>query len=284
MATQDNLIAEEIEASLTENSKVIIEQFLTHYKQRSRKNMRSAVNRLLYLELEKDDVSNVNYADYLKIFPNKKFSSQESYRHSFFKFLFAFDYLKNSFGFEDIWSKEKERLKFIQNKQPKVKVVKEKPRKILTIEELAKVQNVIETNSSKLETLKIQFCWYCIFELGIEVDELKFNIKGDNFSDGILNTKEGVFKLPEKFQYMFELLNEREEHNGFVTLNDLFATLGQIAKLDRKLLPIMVKLTRKGYMVTCANCGNEYTNLSHNWRSINNRIVCLDCTESLKKN
>ncbi|EKN71301.1 hypothetical protein BABA_02177 [Neobacillus bataviensis LMG 21833] len=285
MAIKDKLNAEDIEALLSENSKQVIENFLTYYGDSSKANMRSSVYRLLYHELVKDDVSKVNFEDYLKIFPNggKNLSTQKIYRHSFFKFLYAFDHMKMPFGFETIWIKEHENKQFIQLKERKEKVTKEKPRKTLTIEELTKIQKVIETESTKLETLKIQFCWYCIFELGIDVDELKLNITSDNFSDGILIAKEGSIKLPEKFHYMFEMLKERDERNGFATLNDLFENLGQYAKLERKLLPVMVKLTRKDYMVTCGNCGKKYTNLSHNWRSVNNRIVCLDCAESLKK-
>ncbi|MDF2039867.1 hypothetical protein P2R12_23275 [Cytobacillus oceanisediminis] len=243
MATQDKLNAEEIEALLTENSKDTIEQFLTHYAKRSIANMRSAVYRLLYLELEKDDVSDVTYADYLKIFPNggKNLLTQKNYRHSFFKFLYAFEHLKNPSGFEKSMIKDHEALKF-------------------------------------------QFCWYCIFELGMDVDEVKFNIKSDNFSDGILKVNGDSYKLPEKYHYMFELLKERGDYNGFVTLNDIFERLGNSAKLERKLLPVMAKLTRKGYMVTCGNCKKQYTNLSHNWRSVNNRIVCIGCAEALKKN
>ncbi|WP_153127433.1 hypothetical protein [Peribacillus tepidiphilus] len=286
MATQDKLNAEEIESLLTENSKDIIEQFLTHYGQRSRANMRSAVYRLLYLELEKDDVSDVTYADYLKIFPNggKNLLTQENYRHSFFKFLYAFEHLTNPSGFEKTMIKEHEKLQFIQLKEPKVKVVKEKRKNTLTIEELAKIQKVIEAESTKIDTLKFQFCWYCIFELGMDVDEVKFNIKSDNFSDGILTVNGDSYKLPERYHYMFELLKERGDYNGFVTLNDLFERLGNSAKLERKLLPVMVKLTRKGYMVTCGNCKKQFTNLSHNWCSVNNRIVCISCAEALKKN
>jgi hypothetical protein len=286
MATRDTLNSEDIEALLTENSRQVIEAFLTYYSEGSQANMRSAVYRLLYHELSKDDVSKVNFEDYLKIFPdgNKKLSTQEIYRHSFFKFLYVFGHMKMPFGFETIWIIDREKKQFNKMEKSKNKVTKEKPRKTLTIEELTKIQRVIETDSTKLETLKIQFCWYSIFELGLDVDELKLNITSDNFSDGILTTKEGLIKLPEKFHYMFEMLKVRDERNGFATLNDLFENLGNYAKLERKLLPVMVKLTRKGYMVTCGNCENEHTNLSHNWRSVNNRIVCLDCAESLKKN
>jgi hypothetical protein len=247
---------------LTENSRQVIEKFLTYYGDSSKANMRSSVYRLLYIELIKDDVSKVNFEDYLKLFPNedKKLTAQESYRHSFLKFLYVFDHMTMPFDFETIWIKDRERKQFQKLEQREVKEKIEKPRKTLTIEELTAIQKVIETQSTKLETLKMQFCWYAIFELGLDVDEVRLNITSENFSNGKIHTKESSYKLDEKFHYMFEILSERDSnYNGFATINTIIENLGQIAKLDRKLLPSVVKLTRKSYMVTCGNCGNEYT-------------------------
>jgi len=287
MANREMLNSEDIEELLTENSKQVIETFLTYYKESSQANMRSSVYRLLYHELSKDDVSEVNFEDYSKIFPDedKKLSSQESYRLSFFKFLFAFDYMNSPDGFETIWIKDREKRQLEKRKQREARKEDNKPRKTLTIEELLSIQKVIEIDSKKLDTLKMQFCWFAIFELGLDVNEVRLNITSENYLDGKLHTKEGSYTLSGKFHYMFEMLSERDSnHNGFATIDLIIGHLGKLAKLDRKLLPSMIKLTRKSYMVTCSNCGNEYTNLTHNWRSVNNRIVCVNCAETLKKN
>jgi len=291
MTTRDILNAEDIEALLTEYSKQVIDNFISFYGVSSQANMRSSVYRLLYHELSKDDVTKVNFEDYLKIFPDedKSLTPQENYRQSFFKYLYVFDHLKMPFGFETIWIKDKEKKQFMRLKEreekEKEKEKENKPRKILTIEELTSIQKVIETDSTKLETLKMQFCWYAIFELGLDVNEIRKNITSENFSDGRLHTKDASYNLPEKFRYMFEKLSERDSsYNGFVTIDAIFENLGQLAKLELKLLPSMAKLTRKGYMIPCGNCGKEYTNLSHNWLSVNNRIICIECAESLKKN
>ncbi|KIV56426.1 hypothetical protein AM501_09735 [Aneurinibacillus migulanus] len=287
MAIRDILSSDDVEELLTENSKQVIKMFLEYYGENSKANMRSSVYRLLYHELGKDNVSEVNFEDYLRIFPNKekKLSTQESYRKNFFKFLYVFDYMKNPLGFETIWIKDREKRQFKKSEQLEEIKKRTKPRKTLTIEELLSIQKVIEIDSTKIDTLKMQFCWFAIFELGLDVNEVRSNITSNNFFDGKLYTNEDSYKLPKKFHYMFEMLSKRDSnYNGFATIDTIIENLGQLAKLDRKLLPSMLKLTRKAYMVTCGNCDNEYTNLSHNWLSVNNRIVCTDCAEILKKN
>jgi hypothetical protein len=288
LTTRDILISDEFEELLTENSKKIIDSFLMYYKESSRKSMRSSVNRLLY-ELGKEEVSKVNFEDYLKIFPNddKELSTQESYKQTFFKFLYAFEHIEKPLGFETKWIKDKLKKQFIKRERREEAEDKntKSPRKTLTIEELMSIQKVIEANSTKLETLKMQFCWFAIFELGLDISELRNNITSDNFSNGMLHTKDGSFEIPEKYHYMFEMLSNRDSnYNGFATLDAMIENLGNYAKLDRKLLPSIIKLTRKAYMVSCGNCGKEYTHLSRNWFSVNNRIVCVDCADKLKKN
>ena len=287
MVTRDILNAEDFEELLTEKTKQAIEKFLLFYGESSKANIRSSVYRLLYNELSKENVSKVDFKDYRKVFPDddKKLSSQENYRQRFFKFLYVFDYMEVPNGFEAIWIKEREKKQFKKQKQRELPKKDDKLRKTLTIEELAKIQRVIEAESTKLDTLKMQFCWYAIFELGLDVNDVRLHITSENFFDGKLHIKGISYKIPRKYQDMFEMLSKRESnYNGFVTLDGIFENLGYHAKLEQKLLPSMVKLTRKAYMVTCGNCLNEYTNLSNNWLSINNRIVCVDCAETLKKN
>lgn len=287
MVKREILNSEDIEELLFDSSKQAIEKFLTYYKESSHANMRSSVYRLLYNELSKDDVAKVNFVDYRNVFPDddKKLSTQEIYRQSFFKFLYAFDYLEVEDGFETIWIKDREKKQFKKPNQNKEKRNDQRQRKTLTIEEITKIQKVIETHSSKLDTLKMQFCWFAIFELGLDVNELRFNITSENFYDGKLHIKETSYNIPEKFHTMFDMLGKRDSsYNGFGTLDLIFENLGLLAKLEKKLVPSIVKLTRKVYMVTCGNCLVEYTNLSRNWISVNNRIICVDCAEALKKN
>lgn len=286
MSIKEAYNSDDIEALLSNNSKKVIETFLSYYAKSSHANMRSSVYRLLYGELSKEEVADVDFNDYQKIFPNrdKKLSPQESYRLSFFRFLYVFDYLNSPRGFETEFIKEREKRQFKKQVEHEKTEKVITSRKILTIEELTSIQAVVETNSTKLDTLKMQFCWIAIFELGLDVEGLRKNVTSKNFYDGELHTKEGSFKLEEKFNYMFEKLSENDRsYDGFWSLDGIFERLGNLAKLERKLYPKMAKLTRKGYMVTCGSCGDKYTNLSYNWLSVNNRIVCINCGEGLKK-
>lgn len=285
MTVRDILNSNDIKDLLTENSIEAIEKFLSYYAVTSQPNMRSAVYRLLYLEISKDDVSKVDFSDYLLSFPEdeKVLSAQEIYRQMFFKFLYLYDYLEVSLGFEEKWIKNTERQQFEKQKlrleTPKEKITK--PKKTLNIEELTSIQKIIDADSTKLATLKMQFCWFAIFELGIEVVDVK-NIKSSDFVDGALVLKEKNYELPLQYHQMFKVMNERDK-NGLASINEMIEKLGQIALLNRKLTPLIVKLTRKEFVVICANCSIDYPNLSHNWLSVNNRIVCVSCAEELKK-
>ena len=286
MSIKETYNSGDIEALLSENSKQIIEEFLTYYRKSSQANMRTNVYRLLYDELSEEEVSNLTFEDYLKVFPDgdKTLSSQERYKHSFFRFIYAFNYLLEPKGFEKRFIQEIERRSFTKPTKSNDKKTDLSTRKILTLEELTSIQKVIEVNSTKLDTLKMQFCWLAIFELGLDVDELRRNVNCKNFSNGKLHVEGVSYNLDEKFHYMFEKIRESDtSYDGFWSLKDILEKLGEFAHLERKLIPSMVKQTRKAYMVTCGNCGNQYTNLSSNWASINNRIVCIKCGEALKK-
>lgn len=271
---------------LTMNSLNVIEEFLSYYSAGSRATLISSIKILLKSDINKREVADIVIEDFLKLFPNgvEDTDSQEKNKHSFFRFIYAYDVLTNPEGFDRKFIKENERKSFERLKQPKVKEKKVRSSKVLTLEELTSIQKIIETDSTKIETLKMQFVWHLVFELGIDIEEVKKNINSENFVDGKVLTKEGSFNIPEKYYYLFEKLSEGDRsYNGFSTLNYYFEKLGELAKLERKLLPTMAKITRKEYMVSCGNCGERYTNLSHNWLSVNNRIVCIECGETLKK-
>ncbi|PWW20214.1 hypothetical protein DFO73_11628 [Cytobacillus oceanisediminis] len=279
---------------LPNNTIKAIDEFLSTYAESSHANMNSAVSRLLKDELHKKDVAEITFADYLKIFPNddKKLTSNEIYMKSFFRFLFAYDFLNNPIGFNEIF-KRKESIKngFLANKlrQKNIgqNVKKEKETEVipLTIQELILIQKVLDVKSSKLDTLKMQFCWYAVFDLGLPVEELRKKITSESYSNGYLKTSEGLLPVPEKFEIMFIQLSERSSnYNRFATADAYFEKIGEIAKLERKLIPLMIKKAKRDFSLKCGNCRKSYTNIAENWRSVNNRIVCIHCSEDLKKN
>lgn len=274
---------EEIEQILTVDSVEIVKKFLSYYSKRSIVTVRSSIYKLLYEELEKHDVADLTFEDYKFVIPegDTNITTQIIYRSRFLKFLYAFDYLTNPEGFESIWIKDMLIKEFSKEKKTKKKVEKTDA---LTIEELMLIENVVEVESNKLDTQKMQFCWFALFELGLPVEEIRKDISSENFFNGQLKTSEGVIELPVKFTKMFnELSKVNRQNNGFRTIDSLVANIGIDAGLKRKLVPIMIKNTRKSTIVTCPNCFESYSNEAHNWTSINNRIICVSCAETIKK-
>lgn len=266
----DKLNTEDIESLLTGNSKIIIDTFLTFYNKNSHASLRSSIYRTLYYGLSKDNVLKINIQDYKKLFPDetKKLLTQEIYRLNFLKFLYAFDHLDNPDGFETIWIKDTIKRQFSKVNDQEVTVKTAKRRRTLNIEELLAIQGIFEANSTKFNTLKMHFCWYAIFDLGLEIEDVR-------------NT---TYEIPEKFFAMFNVLSQQDRvNNGFASLDVIIGNLGQLAKIDKKLLPSTIKQTRKVYMITCGHCGEEQPNLSSKWLSVNDRIVCVDCADDLKK-
>ncbi|MCK4261067.1 MAG: hypothetical protein KAX49_18975 [Halanaerobiales bacterium] len=144
------------------------------------------------------------------------------------------------------------------------------------------IENIIKKDYTKDEMLRIQFCWFALFELGLPVDEIRNKIKSNSYKDGRLITSKGCFEIPQ-FHHLFLNLSQ-SEYDGFYSLKKYIDKLGTYAKLDRKLVPKLIKKTRENYMIKCGNCHKSYENFSHNWVSVNNRIVCFKCAEELKKN
>ena len=261
--------------------------FLSLYSnQDSKAQYKSAINDLLFYDTEKLDVTELTFEDYKKHIPESKrdFISKHRYKNRFFEFLYAMDFLKQPSGFETVMHKSILLKEFNKNNEKYENKSVDKKEKHLTIEELMAIQEVINIDSTKHETLKMQFCWYAIFELGLSVEEVRKRITSDNYVDGKINTSIGSLLIPEKFHQMFIDLSQRESnYNGFATLDIYIENLGIEANLERKLIPSMIKSARNNYMIRCGNCFMSYTNLNYNWRSINDRIVCVYCAEKIKK-
>jgi hypothetical protein len=267
--------------------KLILEDFLAkHYMKGSHKNYISAISRMFYF-LEKISASELTVKDFKKIVPNKNKSPQETYCESFFRFLFAYNHLRNSDGFEDIWTKQSsikhfEALK--RNLNKKVDDTEDITRNAnsLNFKEITLIQNVLSRETQNIEIIKMGFVWYMLFETDCSVEELK-KLKSDQYDNGYITTyKRKNYRVPEKYRILFEHLNERV-YSGFYNLNDWTKKLGKIVGIEN-LYPSRIKLTRKQNLIPCGNCGKKYMNISKNWKVVNNRIVCMSCYESLKKN
>lgn len=289
LVKREDIKEEEFVDWLDENSRNVVESFLSSYK--SQKNHRSAIRILLYHVLVKDDVRDLTYVDFKKALPvekitnKEKLTSQESYRHRFFQYLYALDHLNNPSGFEEVMHKQQLINEFSKDKKKNLEIDGIKiPVNALTVEELMAIQNILEVDSTKIDTLKMQFCWFALFDLGLPIEEVRNNITSENFSNGKITTSIGTFDIPEKYHLMFLEFSKRESnHNGFTTLDSLVANLGKVAKLPRKIKPHTIKNTRKTTLINCGNCFRDFANDSANWTSINSHIVCVECADTIKK-
>jgi len=272
-----------IEENITENSRDASYEFFSLYDDSSLSTVRSNIYKLIYDELQKIEIAHITYDDFLKVKSTNKLTSL---RQQFFKFLYAFDYLDSKSGFDSEWIQEKLVEDFLKEKEESTVSVsndEKTDKNTLTITELIQVQRIIELETSKLDTLRMQFCWYALFDLGLDVEELRRNITSDSYLSGKIQTSLGEITIPGKYHQMFIELSKRESNNGFYSLKKYLGDLGKDAGLQRTLMPKMIKHARKKHLFKCGDCFNTFSNLSYNWASVNNLIVCVSCAEKLKK-
>ncbi|MBT2257072.1 hypothetical protein [Priestia megaterium] len=289
MLNRDVVNSKIIKSPFSERTNKAIDDFLTYYKnsKRSQSSYRSGINKLLLDDLPKE-AHEITFGDYMEVIPQNKNdrTPQDTYKEMFIKFLFVFDYLEDSRGFSSIWIKEDIIKGFTdRNDTQKKTIVSKNINDSLTVPELTAIQRVLNESFTKLEMQKMDFCWHMLFQEGCIVEELK-EIKSENLVSGVITTNTGdKYNIPSRFYPMFEKLNERESsYTGFYTVNTLIAELGEMAKLERRLTPIIIKKTRNSSMVKCCNCGETYWNTINYWVAVNSRLVCVNCAEEIKKN
>ncbi|MCA1203336.1 MULTISPECIES: DUF3883 domain-containing protein [Bacillaceae] len=265
----------------------VIEEFLSYYSSKaSKKTYRSAIN-IMLLDILAKEAADITFSDYNNVVSKDEGdrNTQSTYRESFIKFLYGFGLLKNEEGFSSRMLKDDIVAEFNRLKnRGKVKVKRISPNEPLTLPEFMAIEEVLNKDFTKLEMQKIEFCWHMLYQEGCSVEELK-EIKSIHLQDGKVITDAGnTFEVPSKFHPMFEDLNSREtRYNGFFTANKLIKDLGEIANLDRKLTPFIIKKTRNENILKCSNCSESYENKTQNWASVNGRIVCFECADDIKK-
>lgn len=286
MANQ-KLDNKEMLSVLTEHTQKVVTDFTKHYSPLSYVQYVSAIVNLFY-DLGKDDVVMLNISDLEKIqeiFRNKESKgSNDMYTESFFKYIYAFDIIKNPEGFEKVWIKATW-VKHFKRLLKEGKVQKDYI-PALTLEEITNIQQLMDLPyQDNMRMLKISFCWYLIFDTECTVNEiLKLVASNYDYNSHTIKTHIGnEYHIPDKYIALFDYLKGRKSYTGFNTVNEYIAEIGTILKM-RKITPQMIKNSRKENMLTCSLCGNDYSNRKDNWTSINNRIICINCGEELKKN
>jgi hypothetical protein len=268
---------------LTKYSQKVIDDFLNHYGgKRSRSNYDSAI-KTLFKVIEKDDIKKLTYEDFLNVEGN---TSQDTYRTSFFKYVYAFDILENPSGFENIGVKANLK-RYFQNKLESLTRTKEKSeyKPSLTIEQIERIESFLNIDDADdINIILLGFCWYMLFYTDCMVDELRSEIDSIDFIDGQIVSGLGkVYEIPIRFHPALNHFKKRNSHTGFAELGTYITKLGKYVGIE-KLTPKTVKKAREQNMLFCAVCGEQHPNTLENWVSINNRIVCNSCANEIKKN
>lgn len=272
---------------LSQNTQLAINQFLKHYAKSSHANYISAIIQLFKL-IDKSDVKELKIEDYENtvIDTSKSLNikkSHDKYRTSFFRFIYAFDIIEDENGFDKYWVKDREKIGFIrkiENKKNDSIIDIYKPS--MTIRDITRIEKILYFKyEDNKDMLKLAFIWDSLFYRGLKVEELK-KIKGRNYSNGKIKIKGKEFSVSERFDPLFKKLKEYK-NDGFNNLDGIVRKLGKLIDFEN-LTPQIIVNARNENMIKCSMCGERYINKIDNWISVNNRIICVECAEELKKN
>lgn len=268
---------------ISEYSQNTIDSFLSIYDPKgSRNNYISAVKTLIRV-ISKDDIRKLTFEDYKSTTGN---TSQDGYRTSFFKYLYAFDILENTKGFETLCIKEATKNYFLNKIAGTQNAKKEKKqyKPTLTLEQIGRIEKLTYiSGTDDLDMLRLTFSWYMLFHTECKVDELRKYIDSKDYRNGQITSKLGnIYEIPDHFAPILERFASRESHTGSSELSVYITKLGDCINIEG-LTPMMIKNARKENMLICMNCGEQYLNIIENWTSVNGRVVCLSCAEILKE-
>ncbi|MCT4632900.1 MAG: DUF3883 domain-containing protein [Firmicutes bacterium] len=261
----------------------IVDQFLDYYNEESHLVYISAIKIMIEMIGNKSFVD-YKHSDYLKIKKSLNHeTSQDKFRKSFIKFLYAFDYLNDDTGFENEWIKNSERQIF-DNRHNRNNI-KEKTSIKLSIDDINKIEKL--TNCDKLasmDTLFMSFVAYMAYKTDCSLNKLRTKTKFSDYNDGNLEINgDGLYLIGRKYNRLFEYFISETRSTGFNgrKLNEGMDLINEFLSLDETITMEDIRLARKQNMIKCCNCGDSYTADSSNWKVKKNRIVCLYCAENL---
>ncbi|ASR46569.1 hypothetical protein B4V02_07715 [Paenibacillus kribbensis] len=273
-------------SSLHNDSKQIISNYLKLYSESSYKQYLSSIADI-FSSTQKENVRDLTFNDYLPIYQkyinDEQKTAQDSYKESFFKYLYANDLIVPD-GFNGIWLKDdliRHFLKKMSDSEGSSKNEKLSHNNSLSLSEVLTIDKLLDQEFTKFDTLRMAFVWYLLFETDCSVREILM-LTSEHYRDGeIVTYKNKRYIVPDRCKNVFEYLSEKQ-YNGFKNLNSIVSKLGTLAGIS-DLKPMRIKNARKVNMIKCGGCNRNITNISTNWSSVNNRIVCVQCADSLKK-
>ncbi len=260
-------------------SKAILEKYYKSIAKNSRNTYASHIRKICQ-KTGKSTFASLNYTDYLKVR-----TAQHAFYHyeSFFKFLYAFNYLNDENGFEaQYWSKDRIKKEYeekvLKNNNLRTHLDESNSEPVITLVELDKLLNFYNNVAIKdIPNMKIAFCFYGLFFLGMSSGEIQ-KLSKSQIESGCIVTEEGEYIINEKF-WMF-LSNLPESEYTFGQINTYVSKLCKTINI-KKLTPVNLKTAHKQYTFNCPQCGESYLSFSNNWQVINNQILCNDCAKIL---
>lgn len=267
---------------IDDDSKRILERFYTNYSVSSRPPVCSTIRRICKLT-KKNSFAKLTYDDYSELENNKTIN--KNYRNIFFKYLYVYELLNDVSGFEKCyWNKEKEKNSFEKNIQENTEHTrtknntKQNSKESLSFEDMEKLFNFYDSvQDDDEENMKLLFFFYAIFYLNMQIEEIR-NLKYDQIEDGFIITENNDYELNSRFEAF--LSKPSSSNIPFASINDYINKLGKIVGI-KDLIPRKIKNTIERYSIKCPVCQETHLNFVDEWRTINNKIVCLKCYEKL---
>lgn len=271
-------------SKLDSKSQSILKHFLSTYSESSASQVRTTI-RSLIKQTEIYKFEDLTYEDFTEFKAPPK-GNKKKLITNFFRYLYSFDILKNTNGFEKCyWDKEKEKNIFldkISSLNKDVQKISEKFLPALTMEELERLilfeQECITSDDDYFKNKRLAFCFYLLFYHDLKVATVR-NVDAKDFNNGILHTKEKDINIPQAYWNMLEYLKKRQA-SKFSILDIYIKQLGNIVGIEN-LLPNSILSKKEQSTFPCPECGKNILAFSKFWKSVNGMLVCNICAERL---
>lgn len=262
---------------ITSESQELVDRYL-HANKKSARTIISALRRLVE-ETKKYDVKGINYNDYvvyIKPFIND--STPAKLKQGFVKFLYAYNYLKDSSDFDKEYWNPKEITESFQKENKKRE--KEKYKAALTFEQIEKLlQFLSNVSEDDFDNIKLDLAFYLCFYTDIDnVQDLRV-VDSNDYKNGIWTINNKDYDIPKKYK-QFLLHLQSLQYSKSTRIHAYVKQLGEQVGI-KNLQPKNIIKARKQMQVPCFECGEEYFIYKENWTSINEKIMCNSCAEKI---
>lgn len=262
---------------VTEESQNLVDQYLRPKKSTSASTIICALRRLRE-ETKKTNLTLLDYTDYvIFVKPYVNESAPAKFKRDFIKYLYAYDYLKNTTGFEaEYWNPEEIRVDFEKEKKERA----DKEYKVaLSFKQIEKLLQVYSMNTLEEDAIKRDLAFYlCFFT---EVENIKDLRDADSrdYKDGIWTINDRDYDIPVRFDHYLRHL-QGLQYSKFSAIHRYVADLGNSVGIE-KLYPSTLIMSRKQMKIPCFQCGVRYYVFKDYWTVLNGKMLCNACAEKI---